>query len=204
MMNSDTALIRAILLGDKDAFSSLVRRYHQNVYALALSMVRDPDSAEDITQESFITAFTRLSDLREPNAFAAWLRRISVNTARMWLRKQIGRESTSDMDRLSDSKPGEERGLHQEVVEALAVLSEKQREAAVLCYMDGISRKDAARFLSVKESTLRKRLHDAKRLLQRRIVEAAERNMEEHFLPRGFERRCICACERALDAETKG
>jgi RNA polymerase sigma-70 factor (ECF subfamily) len=204
MMNSDTALIRAILLGDKDAFSSLVRRYHQNVYALALSMVRDPDSAEDITQESFITAFTRLSDLREPNAFAAWLRRISVNTARMWLRKQIGRESTSDMDRLSDSKPGEERGLHQEVVEALAVLSEKQREAAVLCYMDGISRKDAARFLGVKESTLRKRLHDAKRLLQRRIVEAAERNMEEHFLPRGFERRCICACERALDAETKG
>jgi hypothetical protein len=69
--------------------------------------------------------------------------------------------------------------------------------------MDGVSRKDAANFLGVSESTLRKRLHDAKRLLQRRIVEAAERNMEEHLLPRGFESRCICACRRALEPTKK-
>ncbi len=69
--------------------------------------------------------------------------------------------------------------------------------------MDGVSRKDAVRFLGVSEGALRKRLHDAKRLLQRRIVEAAEKSLEEHLLPRGFASRCVCGCKRAVDANRK-
>ena len=50
---------------------------------------------------------------------------------------------------------------------------------------------------------MRKRLHDAKRLLQRRIVEAAEKSLEEHLLPRDFASRCVCGCKRAVDANRK-
>ena len=82
-------------------------------------------------------------------------------------------------------------------------MPEKKRQVAILCHVDGASRKGAARFLGVPEATLRKRLHDAKRVLQRRIVEAAEKNLEEHLLPRDFASRCICECKRAVDAKRK-
>jgi RNA polymerase sigma-70 factor (ECF subfamily) len=203
MRNSDAALVNAVLAGNVDAYDSLVKRYQKSVYATARSVVGDSATAEDIAQEAFMTALTRLSRLRDPAAFAAWLRRITANAARMWLRNQPSPKATSHMDSFVDSKTRETCCLHDEVTSALNSLSATKREVATLCYMDGLSRKDAANFLGVNESTLRKRLHDAKRLLQRRIVEAAERNMEEHLLPRGFESRCICACQRALEARMK-
>jgi RNA polymerase sigma-70 factor (ECF subfamily) len=198
MENSDAALVSAVLGGSEDAYSSLVGRYNKSVYATVWSIVHDSTTAEDITQDVFISAFTRLSQLRDPAAFAAWLRRITVNAARMWLRRRPSPEVANDMDSFVDSKTRGDCGLHEEVTAALNSLPETKREVAALCYMDGVSRKDAAKFLGVNESTLRKRLHDAKRLLQRRLVEAAEQSMEEHLLPRGFESRCICACRRAL------
>ncbi len=64
-------------------FGSLVARYQEAVYAVVWSMIRDSASTEDIAQEAFITACTRLSELRDPGAFPAWLRRIAVNAVRM-------------------------------------------------------------------------------------------------------------------------
>jgi RNA polymerase sigma-70 factor (ECF subfamily) len=203
MKNTDAAVINSVLAGNVNAFELLVKRYYKSIYAMAWSVVHDSMSAEDIAQEVFIAAFTRLSQLRDPAAFAPWLRRITANTARMWLRGQQSRELASNMGTLADTRTVEPGPIDEEIRAALNSLPKSKREVAVLCYMDGIMRKDAARFLGVNESTLRKRLHDAKKLLQKRIVEAAERNLEKHLLPRGFESRCICACERALDAKRK-
>ena len=203
MRKSDRTLIRTVLAGNVDAFGPLVARYQEAVYAVVWSMVRDFASTEDIAQEAFITAYTRLSELRDPAAFPAWLRRIAANAARMWLRGRSGRDTTLNMDHLVASKNGVSAGLRQEVAEILASLPQKKREVAILCYLDGVSRRDAARFLGVSEGALRKRLHDAKRLLQRRIVEAAEKSLEEHLLPRGFASRCVCGCKRAAGASRK-
>ena len=203
MRDSDFSLIQAVLAGNAEAFGALVTRYQKGVYALVWSMVRDSAAAEDIGQEAFLTAFTRLSELRDPKAFSAWLRRIAVNTARMWLRNRPPRESPNALDQVAAPGNTGESSLREEITKILASLPKKKREVAILCYWDGVSRKDAARFLGVPEATLRKRLHDSKRLLQQRIVEAAERGLEEHLLPRGFARRCICACRRALDAMRK-
>lgn len=199
----DTQLIRDVLAGKREAFAPLVARYREGVYALVWSRVGDFALAEDITQETFITAYSRLSKLRDPSRFPAWLRRIAVNTARMWLRGQAGREASIDLDGAVEPDK-RECGLREEITRILAALPDEKRKAAILCYLDGVSRKDAARFLGVPEGTLRKRLHDAKRLLQRGIVEEAERSLEEHLLPRDFASRCLCACERAVDAKRKG
>ena len=79
----------------------------------------------------------------------------------MWLRERTGRETTLNVDHLVASKSGVNAGLRQEVAEILASLPQRKREVAILCYLDGVSRKDAARFLGVSEGALRKRLHDA-------------------------------------------
>ena len=73
MKNSEATWIETVLAGDVDAYGSLVKRYHKSVYAAAWSVVRDSTIAEDIAQEAFITSFVRLSQLRDPSAFAAWL-----------------------------------------------------------------------------------------------------------------------------------
>ncbi len=128
---------------------------------------------------------------------------IAANAARMWLRERSGRETTLNKNHLVASKTGVSAGLRQEVAEIQASLPQKKREVAILCYLDGVSRKDAARFLDVSQGALRKRLHDAKRLLQKRIVEAAEKSLEEHLLPKDFASRCVCGCKRAVDANRK-
>ena len=147
MKNTDAAVINSVLAGDANAFGFLVKRYHKVVYAMAWSVVHDSMSAEDVTQEVFIAAFTRLSQLRDPGAFAAWLRRITTNTALMWLRGQRSRELTSNMGTLADTRTAESGPIDEEIRAALNSLPKTKREVAALCYMDGIMRKDAARYL---------------------------------------------------------
>jgi RNA polymerase sigma factor (sigma-70 family) len=203
MTRSDSTIVKEVLAGNVEAFGPLVRRYQEAVYALAWSVVRDFTAAEDVAQEAFLTAYIRLPQLRDPSAFPAWLRRIAANAARVWLRENGRQETSSEMDRVE--VPSERPGavLREEIAEILASLPQKKREVAILCYRDGLSRKEAARFLGIPEGTLRKRLHDAKRVLQRRVVEAAQRALSEHLLPSDFAHRCVCGCKRALEAKRK-
>jgi RNA polymerase sigma-70 factor (ECF subfamily) len=62
--------------GDLDAYSRLVQATQVMTYAVALGVLRDPDMAQDATQEAYLRAFRRLADLEEPAAFISWLRRI--------------------------------------------------------------------------------------------------------------------------------
>jgi RNA polymerase sigma factor (sigma-70 family) len=204
MTESDSSFVSAVLAGNLDAFGPLVTRYQEPVYALVWSIVRDPAAAEDVVQEAFITAYRRLSELRDPNVFAPWLRRIAVNTARMWLRRDGRRgEAAGEMDEMPAPSEAPGAGLREEIAEILASLPEKKRGAAMLCFRDGVSRKDAARLLGIQEAALRKRLHDAKRVLQRRIVEVARRSFSEHLLPVDFAERCVCGCKRAREVKRK-
>ena len=67
-----------------------------------------------------------------------------------------------------------------------------------------ISTRDAARFLGITDGALRKRLHDAKKKLQERIVRMAEKRFQEYRLPPDFAERCICGCRRAQTARKRG
>ena len=192
---TDSDLIRSVVDGDVDAFGALVETYQHVVYSVALSVVGEPSAAEDVAQETFLTAFTRLGQLRDPASFPPWLRRIAVNAAKMWLRNRKPGETLPETG-LATAR--EEGGLRSEIADALASLPEQKRQVAILCYLDGASRREAALFFGVTEATLRKRLHDAKRLLQRRIVLAAEKTLQMHQLPKNFVHRCVCGCERAL------
>ncbi len=137
-MKSDETLIRSVVAGDVDAFGPLVERYHTGVYALIWSIVQDSGAAEDITQEAFITAYTRLSELRDVRRFPGWLRRIAANSARMWLRKRDGRAATGEVERIAG--PTGAGGFRVEIARAFASLPEKQRQAAILFYLEGTSR----------------------------------------------------------------
>ncbi|MGB3399622.1 MAG: sigma-70 family RNA polymerase sigma factor [Candidatus Deferrimicrobiaceae bacterium] len=211
MGGEEKELLRRARKGDTAAFGEIVRRYQSLVYSSALQVVRDPAAAQDVAQESFIAAYLSLKNLRSVDAFPAWLRKISRNMALAW-RKEQGRQDSLGKAALQVTVPvaraeeaeterKEADRFDNEIGEILASLSDSLRFPVVLCYLDGVPTAEAARFLGVKEGTLRKRLHDGKKKLQERIVRMAEKTLQEYRLPRDFARRCICGCRGVMQVE---
>ena len=87
MKNDDAQLIQRVLDGDDTAFSALVKKYQRSVHALAWRKVGDFHIAEDITQDTFLKAYQRLSTLKEPQSFASWLYVITAHHCTAWHRK---------------------------------------------------------------------------------------------------------------------
>lgn len=87
-MPSDAQLVDAVLAGDREAFSDLVRRYERAVRACALVVVRDRHKAEDVAQDSFVAAFTKLATLRDGAMFGPWVLRIARHQGIQWLRRR--------------------------------------------------------------------------------------------------------------------
>jgi RNA polymerase sigma-70 factor (ECF subfamily) len=200
-------LVRKAKKGDTVAFAEIIRQYQNLVFATALQILRDPALAEDVAQDAFVTAFRSLQDLRTDSSFPPWLRKITRNLA-LASRKEQHRFGALEEAGVLQSPPSDagsdiERERHEadafgeEVRRIVSSLSDTLRFPVMLCHIDDLSTRDAARFLGITEGALRKRLHDGKKKLQERIVRMAEKRFQEYRLPRDFARRCICGCRRS-------
>jgi RNA polymerase sigma-70 factor (ECF subfamily) len=74
--------------GDEQAFEMLFNKYKHRVYCLCLRMTRNPEQAEDLSQDAFLQLFRRISTFRGESAFSTWLHRLAVNVVLMHLRKK--------------------------------------------------------------------------------------------------------------------
>lgn len=208
MEKEDKELIINTLNGNLKDFSVLIKRYQEVVNGLVLTIVKDPFIAKDISQETFIRAFKNLSKLKNPSSFPTWLKEIAVNTSKMWLRKQKKEKDLFSEEICSEAKGViselesvdvkiEKRDFYKNIIRILNSLSIKTRIPITLCYIDDIPYREAGRFLGISENTLRKRLHDGKKKLQREIIKMAENMVEEYRLPKNFAKKCICGCKRS-------
>ncbi|NJD62939.1 MAG: RNA polymerase sigma factor [Deltaproteobacteria bacterium] len=213
MPKEEIDLLRKSARGDAASFGEIIRKYQYLVYAAALQIVKDPAAAQDVAQETFIAAFATLKDLRSMEAFPSWLRRIARSKALAWRKEQDRFAPLEDAGVLpspveaSEMEKNDERNeaeaFQAEVRKVVSSLSDALRFPLLLCYLDGVPTAEAARFLGIKEGTVRKRLHDGKKKLQERIVRMAEKTMQEVRLPRDFARRCICGCRRSRQSQEK-
>ena len=206
----EIALVRKARDGDTAAFGEIVRRYQNLVFATALQILRDPALAEDVAQEAFVKAFLSLQDLRTESSFPPWLRKIVRNLA-LASHKEQRRFGALEEAGVLQSPPAEagpeaerERrkaeAFGEEVKRIVSSLSDTLRFPLLLCHIDDLSTRDAARFLGITEGALRKRLHDGKKKLQERIVRMAEKSFQVYRLPPDFAKRCICGCQRSQAA----
>ena len=213
MPKEEKDLLRKSARGDAVSFGEIVRKYRYLVYTAALQIVKDPAAAQDVAQETFLSAFASLSDLRSPEAFPSWLRKIARNKALAWRKEQDRLAPLEDAGVLrspveaSEMEATDERNeadaFQAEVRKIVSSLSDALRFPVLLCYLDDVPTGEAARFLGITEGAVRKRLHDGKKKLQQRIVKLAEKTFLEYRLPRNFARRCICGCRRARQAKAK-
>ena len=82
----ESQVIRMAQRGDEGAFERLYRLHSARVYALCMRMLRNPDEAEDSTQEVFLHVFRKIQGFRGASAFSTWLHRVAVNTVLMRIR----------------------------------------------------------------------------------------------------------------------
>ena len=78
---SDRELVQQCQSGDVDAFQELVSRYHQKVYQVILGMLRNPEDAMEVSQETFFRAFRKIKSFQGGSSFYTWIYRIAVNIA---------------------------------------------------------------------------------------------------------------------------
>ncbi len=173
----DRDLIEQTLAGNQRAFAVLVERYGRKVYARVGRWVRYPEDVEDLVQEVFIRAYSRLGQLREVRRFPAWLRAIADNTARGWHRRrivqlQLGEALEAEWAAETGSSGGEEevRRVRAMVQDALRALSGAHREVIVHHYFKGYTYVETADLLGLEVDTVRSRLQKARRRLKEEMI----------------------------------
>jgi RNA polymerase sigma factor (sigma-70 family) len=174
--------VRAAASGDQQAFTRLVESTHGAVCAIAMAIVRNREASEDVAQEVYLRAWTRLGELRNPASFLPWLRQLTRRHA-----LDIARRRTRDRNRhvageadvlasVADERADpRERLLSEEesalLAEALSALPDDAREVVILYHREGRSTRHVAELLDLTEDAVRQRLSRARKQLRAEVME---------------------------------
>ncbi len=174
---ADDELMRRIGNGDRQAFTSLVKRHLPRAIGTARRLLGSQFDAEEVAQEAFTRVWTHAADW-QPSArggaqFTTWLYRIVVNLC-IDRRRRPGFESIDAIPEPIDSTPDATSNLQDEQVAAqvnaaLAELPERQRAALTLCFYEGLSNGEAADILSLSVGAVESLLVRARRTLRERL-----------------------------------
>ena len=158
-------LVRRAQAGDREAFEMLVEQHAAETYRLAAAIVGETD-ARDVAQESFVAAWQQLPRLRDAAAFGPWLRRITVNRCRNWLRARSRRVRPSSVQTDEAAHLPDPHRDFRSAVEARMVLepafeslSPDQRAVLALHYSMGYSIAETADALELRVGTAKSRLN---------------------------------------------
>lgn len=179
MRSDDVKLIQRILAGDENAFAILIEKYQRQVHAFAFRKVRDFQTAEDITQETFLRVHQKLATLNDPAKFSGWLYAIVNHLCIAWYRKnrlqtealqeiyisEIETEAYSRYIAREHAKTTAEV-QHDLVKKLLTKLKESDREVITLHYFEEMTSSEIGDFLGVSENTIKSRLHRARQRLK--------------------------------------
>lgn len=171
----ETKLIAQAQEGDLAAYNRLVLHYQDIVYNVAYRIMKDPASAEDATQEAFISAYKAIKRFRGGN-FKSWLLRIVTNTCYDELRWRKRRPQSS-LDEITEENPSvsfmadDESGPEEQrqkvelmaaVQECMEELPDEQRIATVLCDVEGREYKEIAQIMDTSLGTVKSRISRAR------------------------------------------
>ena len=184
IVDDNVQLIRRVLSGDDEAFSTLMRRYQKGVHALIWRKIGDFHIAEEITQDTFIQVYKKLGTLEDPNRFEGWLYVIANRRCINWVKRHKAKMNKLNMQSLEVTLPEEvekasyaHHTSHQREVEntqwrqnlakkLLQQLPESERTVVTLYYLGEMTSVEISKFLGVSVNTIKSRLHRARKRLQ--------------------------------------
>ncbi|MCL2671793.1 MAG: sigma-70 family RNA polymerase sigma factor [Clostridiales bacterium] len=191
MTEQQVQLVIAAQNGDMKSFEALFAIYYDKVYALARMIIRNGSDAEDILQETFVSAWRKLHTLQTPQTFSVWVQVIARNLCHMQLRKKnlaILLDAEQDMENFGAEESeemlpavyAERADLRERLGRIIDGLSEVQRQAIVLYYFNGLSVEEIADVMECSANTVKTRLYLARKAI-RSEVEEEERKSGEKF-----------------------
>ncbi|CRK60695.1 putative RNA polymerase sigma factor [Alloactinosynnema sp. L-07] len=202
--SSDADLIAAHAAGDPRAFSELVHRHRDRLWAVALRTLRDPEEAADALQEAFISAFRAAGSFRAESQVTTWLHRIVVNACLDRVRRRQARPTVP----LPEAGPGEpvtprdamaDRETSLVVRRALAELSDEQRVPIVLVDVEGYSVAETAQLLGIAEGTVKSRCARGRAKLAKVLGHLRNPDADANVPGDAYERRDVPMTRRHLE-----
>jgi RNA polymerase sigma-70 factor, ECF subfamily len=166
---------------EEAAVRAIIRANNRRLFRLARSIVKDDGEAEDVVQEGYVRAFTRLGQFRGESSLSTWLTRIVVNEALGRLRR---RRKTVDWESVETKRGGEaqiipfpsfqpdpertmaQHQIHQILERAIDALPEPFRVVLVARLVEEVSIEETADLLDLRPETVKTRLHRARQLLR--------------------------------------
>lgn len=176
---SDNELIDLSVKGNENAFEALVQRHYLPVYQFSYRWCRCREDAEEITQEVFIKLTRKLKTFKNMSSFSTWLFRITINTAKDYIKKRSTRksyESAFGTEQVNDNPGPANAGTTEadRLYSLIDELPEKQKAALMLVMAEGLSHSEAAKILNCREKTISWRIHQARN----RLKEAFSKRVE--------------------------
>ena len=189
MGRDEKELVKRAKKGDSEAFAELVERYSPRIYNLALRMMRNRQDAEDVLQETFLSAYEKLHTFDERSTFYTWLYRIAVNASLMKLRSKHYTKNFVSLD-----EPDYEDHVRPTLVdwsqypvdallddearrvmeEAIRKLPDIYRSVFILRDLEQLSIKETAKILGLTEDNVKTRLRRARLFLRDLLSEYFE------------------------------
>jgi RNA polymerase sigma-70 factor, ECF subfamily len=178
--------------GESESFGPLVQKYQQRVFSLVYHLVRRRDEVEDLAQEIFIKAFRAIRSYNFQSSFVTWLSRIATNHCYDYLRHerasrvsfywQMGEDSQQELEAKAQSQPEgaldheEQLALKDLVDKLLERAPENDRKILLLKELQDYSVEEIAEILNLKPTTVKVRLHRARKRMLEDLREWREEN----------------------------
>ena len=176
---SDEVLVRNVLQGDHPAFTHIVEKYRDRLYAICYGYLLDHEEAMDLVQDVFVQAYEKLDSLRQWDKLGPFLARIAQNYSRNRIKsrkrfraakERMGYRATveeqSAVHQLSDA---ERNDLHAVLRVLVKTLPASSREVVLLHYFEEMSTPEISEFLGVRQPAVLQRLHYGRNLLRTRM-----------------------------------
>jgi RNA polymerase sigma factor (sigma-70 family) len=195
-MHNEIDLLKASVRGDTVAFEAIVKEYQSFICAITFSGTGDVEKSEELAQETFVSAWRDLGQLRDLSKFQSWLTAIARNIVKNSLRngRRDVMSKTVPIDKIEDTATGDsepsETAVAKEqrlvVREALQRIPEMYREPLVLFYRQEQSVKEVARQLELSEDTVKQRLSRGRNLLKEEVAGMVETTIRRTGPGRAF------------------
>ena len=167
-------LIARAQQGDRDAARSLYDAHSRRVHRLVFRLCGDEEMAQDLTQDTFIRVFDKLSTFRGESAFATWVHRIAVTVALNGLRKERRlKRGADDLDVANDlpaPSNNVDPDLRAKLREAIEGLPAGHRASVILHDIEGYTHVEIGEMLGIAEGTSKARLFDARNRLKKALA----------------------------------
>ena len=192
---TDEQLVAEFNAGSIAAYEELIQRYAGKAYSLAQRLTRNPQDAEEVLQDVFVTVYRKLSKFEGKSTFSSWLYRVTVNASFMKLRRRKHDNNISveevlpqilngALARQASAMGGEgdkvtaQHQLSEALEDAISRLPDEYRPVFILRDVDGLSSREVGKILNISVPAVKSRLHRSRMMLRRKLSKCYQEFVE--------------------------